>query len=451
MSEQPRKPNKEQGHTALFVIRTILACMFLCVLLGGAVLLIVLERPTYSQDEKRPLAAKPVFSLPSLVKGTYTDALQYYYNDTIPFRSEFKRFSDKIISYKGISQEGIYIDIPDNLPPFPSDEPDATLPPVTTKGPDGASGNTPSPSVTPGNAKPNVNDFSQNQGIVTYHNRAMELYWGSKASMRDYAHALNTLQTRMPEINVWSMNIPISSAFYLPPALAGKYGNQEEDCAYIRSLLQDDVHYVDVYNVLKKHVNEDIYLRTDHHWSYLGVFYAVEEMMKQANLPIPDLNQDYTTRSQSGILGSFYLYFNQKHLVNCPETFVWYEPKFSFEGTYYSYDTMQVVKTSKDKMFFYYSEPFYDMVNYGDSYLAHIKTENKTGRRVAVFKDSFGNALAPFLAKGFEEIWVIDLRYFKGDGYAFLEDKGITDVLMASCMFTNAGYKSIYYKNLFVS
>jgi hypothetical protein len=112
---------------------------------------------------------------------------------------------------------------------------------------------------------------------------------------------------------------------------------------------------------------------------------------------------------------------------------------------------MQVVKTSKDKMFIYYSEPFYDMVNYGDSYLAHIKTENKTGRRVAVFKDSFGNALAPFLAKGFEEIWVIDLRYFKGDGYAFLEDKGITDVLMASCMFTNAGYKSIYYKNLFVS
>lgn len=442
-----------QRNRWLFAIRVVFACLFLLVLLSGAILLIVLERPTYSQDEKRELAKMPAFSFASLCKGTYTEGLQYYYNDTIPYRAVFKRFSDRIMSYKGIAQDDFYIDIPKDILPVPSEE--TTLTPAATQSPGTDTGLTPAasavPTATPSSAKPDVNEFTQNQGIVTYKKKAMELYWGSKASMQDYALSLNTLHTKMPELNIWSMNIPISSAYYLPPALSGKYGNQEEDCAYIRSLLQEGVHYVDVYNVLKEHTQEDIYLRTDHHWSYLGVFYAVEEMMKQAELPVPDLSEDYITKSQDGILGSFYLYFNQTHLVNYPETFTWYEPKFSFDATYYSYDTMEVVRTSKNKMFFYYSEPFYDMVNYGDSYLAHIRTENHTGRRVAVFKDSFGNALAPFLAKGFDEIWVIDLRYFQGDAYAFLEEKGITDVLMASCLFTNAGYKSAYYKNLFVS
>ncbi|MBR5279871.1 MAG: hypothetical protein IKU26_02760 [Clostridia bacterium] len=449
MENQQQELNRPQRNNVLFAIRIVFVYLFFAVLLSGAVLLLVLERPSYSQDEKRELATMPSFSLSALYKGEYTEALQYFYNDTIPYRSELKRFSDRVLSYKGFAQDDVYIDIPGDLPPIPSEEPDGTLPPVTTPGTNAEE----VPAVTPSQSteKPNVNEFSQNQGIVTYKKRAMELYWGSKASMRDYALSLNTLQTRMPELNVWSMNIPISSAYYLPPSLAGKYGDQEQDCAYIRSLLQEGVYYVDVYNVLKKHVDEDIYLRTDHHWSYLGVFYAVEEMMKQANLPVPNLSDDYVTKSKDGNLGSFYLYFDQKHLVNYPETFTWYEPKFSFDCTYYSYDTMQVVKTSQNKMFFYYSEPFYDMVNYGDSYLTHVKTSANTGRKVAVFKDSFGNALAPFLAKGFDEIWVIDLRYFKGDAYAFLAEKGVTDVLMASCMFTNAGYKSSYYKNLFVS
>ena len=455
MENDQQELNKPQRNNALFAIRIVFACLFLTVLLSGAILLFLLERPTYSYDEKRNLAKFPSFSIEALYKGDYTEDLQYYYNDTIPYRSELKRFSDRVLSYKGFAQDDFYIDIPSDLPSFPVEDPNESMMPVATPGfeENDTPAETTQPTAAPSanNTKPDVNEFYQNQGIVTYKKRAMELYWGSKASMQEYALSLNTLHTKMPELNIWSMNIPISSAYYLPPSLAGKYGDQEQDCAYIRSMLQDGVYYVDVYNVLKKHVDEDIYLRTDHHWSYLGVFYAVEEMMKQAGLPVPDLSKDYVTKSKDGNLGSFYLYFDQKHLVNYPETFTWYEPKFSFDCTYYSYDMMQVVRTSQNKMFFYYSEPFYDMVNYGDSYLAHVKTTAGTGRKVAVFKDSFGNALAPFLAKGFDEIWVIDLRYFQGDAYAFLEEKGITDVLMASCLFTNAGYKSVYYKNLFVS
>ena len=436
-------------------IKIFFIVFFASVLMTVAVMLCIVERNTeYLEDEKRMPASRPVFSWTSLRNGDYTEQLRIYYSDTLPYRSTIKRFSDRILSYKGISIDEIYIDIPNILPTFGNEELDATpIPEDVTLSPDDSTtrpeGVTATPTKAPEEGKPNVNDFYENQGIVTYQKRAMELYWGSKAKMQVYANALNKLQVNRPDIQVWSMNIPLSSAFYLPESLASKYGDQKADGDYIKSLLNNQIEFVDVYRVLEKHKNEDIYLRTDHHWSYLGAYYAVEAMMQQTGLKVPSLSNDYTTKTENDILGSFYLYFDQKHLVKWPETFKWYEPKFSFTGEYYDYSTMKVVKNAKNQMFFYYSKPFYDMVNYGDSYLAHITTTNKTGRRIAVFKDSFGNAIAPFLAAGYDEIWVIDIRYYQGDVYAFLDEHEITDVLMASCMFTNAGNKASYFKTLF--
>lgn len=429
-------------------------------------LLFVLERPAYSEEEKRELAKLPPFSISSLLDGSYTVGLQDFYNDTIPNRAQLKLFADRIMSYKGYAEDEIYIYIPDTFPDYTEEESQPTVPDVTpdsqitmnptdstetnmptaSPAPSGTTASTPTP--TPNQ---NIGEYYQNQGIVVYKNRAMELYGGSKTNMQTYAAALNQLHANLPELTIWSMSIPIASAYYLPSQLSGKSADQKADCEYIGSLLSKGIHNLNVYDVLYAHVNEDIYLRTDHHWSYLGVYYAVKNMMEQSGVYVPDLQKDYTKKSVDGCLGSFYQYYGCTPLANYPETFVWYEPKFSFNATYYSYSTMNVVSTSANKMFFYSGKPFYDMVNHGDSYLTHIQTTNTSGRKIAVFKDSFGNALAPFLAAGFDEIWVIDLRYFEGDAYAFLEEHGITDVLMASCLFTNAGNKVSNYTRLFNS
>ncbi len=438
-------------------IKLFFVFVFAAVLITVGVTLCLVKRNTeYLEDEKRMPESCPVFSWSSLFKGDFTERLRVYYSDTIPYRSSIKRFSDRILSYKGISIDEIYIDIPNTRPTFNDDAgfdstpiPDASTvtPGTATAMPE--STNSATPTKAPEEGKPNVNEFYESQGIVTYQKRAMELYWGSKAKMQVYAAALNKLQANKPNLNVWSMNIPVSSAFYLPSSLASKYGDQKADANYIKNLLNRQIKFLDVYSALDKHKTEPIYLRTDHHWSYLGAYYAVENMMQQTGLKVPNLTKDYTHKSEDGILGSFYLYFDQKHLVKWPETFTWYVPKFSFIGEYYDYSTMKVIKTAKNQMFFYYTKPFYDMVNYGDSYLAHITTSNQSGRSIAVFKDSFGNAIAPFLAAGYDEIWVIDIRYYQGDAYAFIEEHGITDVLMASCMLTNAGNKVSYYNNLF--
>ena len=43
-----------------------------------------------------------------------------------------------------------------------------------------------------------------------------------------------------------------------------------------------------------------------------------------------------------------------------------------------------------------------------------VNEENHSGRKLALVKDSYGNAIAPFLASSFEEVHVIDFRSFPG-------------------------------------
>ena len=74
----------------------------------------------------------------------------------------------------------------------------------------------------------------------------------------------------------------------------------------------------------------------------------------------------------------------------------------------------------------------------GDRPICHV--ENSTvsnGRKLLLLKESYGNAIAPFLGDVFEEVWMIDPRAFNGSGEPaftdladFAREKGITDVLV---------------------
>ena len=70
----------------------------------------------------------------------------------------------------------------------------------------------------------------------------------------------------------------------------------------------------------------------------------------------------------------------------------------------------------------------------GDNKLTRIETKTDNGRRLAILKDSYGNALPPYLFNSFEQIHVIDCRYFPLNIVDYLHENGITDVLFANNM-----------------
>ena len=94
------------------------------------------------------------------------------------------------------------------------------------------------------------------------------------------------------------------------------------------------------------------------------------------------------------------------------------------------------------------SSLFFDWVDISSSYLVfigsddrvtHITTDVKNGRRLFVIKDSYGNALVPFLTGSFEEIWVVDFRYFELNAVEFMKEHEITDFMVSMCAFFSCG------------
>ena len=117
---------------------------------------------------------------------------------------------------------------------------------------------------------------------------------------------------------------------------------------------------------------------------------------------------------------------------------VWYIPTRAHTVTYYSKDKCTNPKTG---LTLFGSNNGYTKFIYGDSYTTHIQTNVGNGRKLLVFKDSFGNALAPFLVGSFDEIYIADYREFDLNAKTFIEEKGITDVCFSMAAFSVAGSK----------
>jgi flavoprotein len=66
----------------------------------------------------------------------------------------------------------------------------------------------------------------------------------------------------------------------------------------------------------------------------------------------------------------------------------------------------------------------------GDYPFVHIKTSNTTGRKLLVFKESYGNAFVPYMIDYYDEIVVVDIREKTPGTAKIIADYGITDVLV---------------------
>lgn len=85
----------------------------------------------------------------------------------------------------------------------------------------------------------------------------------------------------------------------------------------------------------------------------------------------------------------------------------------------------------------------------GDSNAVHIKSNAcKNGRRLVILKESFGNPLPAYLIGSFEEVWVLDIRYFNDNLLDFVSQYDITDVSVSISLPSAVGGKQNYIKSM---
>ena len=237
-------------------------------------------------------------------------------------------------------------------------------------------------------------------------------------------------------MKIYTMIAPTAGEYYLPSNFADYNAIQKNSVDSIASQLDEDIVTVDAISALAEHTDEDIYLRTDHHWQPLGAYYAAEAFAKAADVPFTDIST-YEKVVKDGYVGTMYAFTESVNILNDPEQFVFYKPSNKYY-TYY-YDTAYN---------FDYEFPLFVDMPVGSSYstfmggdmkIVRIETDVKNGRKLLIFKDSYGNAEVPFYTGSFEEIYVCDMRYFDLNAIEFIKENGITDLLFTMCTFSATG------------
>ena len=277
--------------------------------------------------------------------------------------------------------------------------------------------------------------------------RALMAYAGDSTGGVRFAEAANLYKRKLgKKVNVYLMVIPTSIEFYCPDAAKSRTKSQRATINNIFAHLSDSVKAVDVYTTLGRHASEDIYLRTDHHWSPLGAYYAAKKFAQVADVPFKDTTS-YIRKVVKRYVGSMYGYSKDISVKKAPEDFIYWEPDstVSYTTTYINYTIDENYKVTgesgpvKGNYFYHYKDgsgSAYCTFMGGDTKLTKVQTSTKNHRRLIIIKDSFGNALPGYLFFSFEEIHVIDYRYFSFNMVQYVKENKITDILFANNIFS---------------
>lgn len=407
----------------------------------GCVLLLM-PRSSYSELEKRDLAEMPEFSVDKLADASYARELAGWFSDTEPYRDEFMGASMKVRDLMRFS--------------FASEEETVSFH-VGESGKDNKDNipQTPPENATAAELEEYENHINADEnakigsaGIIIVGSgknvRALNAFGGSANGGLEFASTVSRYQKELPGVKVYAMVIPLSSEFYTPDKAKKVTKPQQPFIKNIYSHLENGARGVNAYNALADHVAEDIYLRTDHHWAPLGAFYAAEEFARTAGVPFKPLSS-YTKNVIHDYVGSMYGYSNDIAVKNAPEDFVYYTPNgIDYTTTYWIYDinkNYQVTRERKpmDGKYFYKfhdgSGMAYSTFMGGDQKLTRVKTGAGTGRKLLVIKDSYGNAFPGYMFYSFDEIHVVDFRYFTRNMKKYVRENGITDLVFCVNVF----------------
>ncbi len=261
--------------------------------------------------------------------------------------------------------------------------------------------------------------------------RAMEEYYYGYDAGEYLARSVDGYAAAVGEgTDVYLMVIPTSQEFYTPEDLKDGYADQLESTREVYSQLTA-AKGVFINQKLEDHKAEYIYSRTDYHWQPLAAFYAAGIFAEEAGVPFAEFDT-YEEIQREGYLGAFYTVNEIYALEEYPDTFTYYKPA----------NLDNCVTTFHDTWFTGGSEGqlFNDDIDIGSSYtvfvgtddtILEVDTDADNDRVLVIFKDSYGNALVPFLTSSFSKIYLCDNRFFNINSVSFAQEVGATDVLFA--------------------
>ena len=224
-----------------------------------------------------------------------------------------------------------------------------------------------------------------------------------------------------------------------------------DQSAYIEQVqnAMQDYNFVDVREELCAKSDAYIYYRTDHHWTTEGAYIAYEKWCETTGMTAASKDSLEQNVVAEDFRGSLY-----SKILNVDSA---YDSIWIYTPAGESMDAVNACKVTVDEK---ESGVIYDVTklaekdkyafffggNYGQ---VHIEgsPQQETGRNLLVVKDSFANSFVPLILNQYDNIYMVDLRYYNGDMESYLSEHGITDVLVLYNISNFISDKNLYKLN----
>ncbi len=356
------------------IFKRLPGVIFMVLLLGLAGKEALSHQRTYSPVEKRELQTRPEISITKVLDGRFQKKYESYLRDQFPGRDHWVSFQTDMELFMGKNEiHNVYIGKNHYL-----------LEHYTEK------------------------EFDPQQ--ISKNLQALEKFVG-KAKQNADVHVM------MVPTKSWVLREKL-------PAFAPHYKEQKFYDALQQKLEKEDV-LISVEPVLDAHKEEEIYYRTDHHWTTLGAWYAYEQYTKAVGGDLQRAQGKKKFRCISkDFYGTTYAKINYARQADKIEI---YEPADKLRVVYNIGE--KKTKTLYDVSFLKTADQ-YSVFTGGNQAVLEITGGIKNGKTLLLIKDSFANSILPFLAEDYEKLVVVDLRQLNVSGDRLLEMFSPTDILI---------------------
>ncbi len=356
--------------------------LFLILLFGLTVLTVLLPKETYSRTEKRNLKQLGELNMETFTDGSFMNNTEDWISDHFPGRNLLMKLKTGFLELSGRKEsQGVFRMKSGNL----------------------------------------CERFTRPSGEETF----------------EILSSLNAFADRYPDSAFYFCLVPNAVSVYselLPANAVTDDQNLYLDMLYTGLTSYRTVDLRPAFSAAK--ITSSLYYRTDHHWTTRGAYEGYQVLKEAMGLSSPCSFR--FSNVCSSFVGSLPSESGFTPKIADTVEIAFPNMQTSPEGTESTYDPelYTVTYSSENRrtascyeLSALQGDDPYQVFFGGNHPLMKIDTAADTGRRLLVIKDSYANALLPFLIPSFSEITVVDPRYYYDDIDALAAGSRFTDVL----------------------
>lgn len=279
---------------------------------------------------------------------------------------------------------------------------------------------------------------------VFFLDRILERYPAQEDSSSEAAALLTRIYSQIPSgVGRHFMAVPLRIAF--EEGMQVYDSGQQEAYAAITTALSRDVSIPDIWGEMEEHKEEYVYFRTEDTWTSLGAYYGAVAFARSAGGSMPGI-KDYEEHlyisfqgslvDDSGSLGLAEEYYDRLYFYLNPDganTQLLYQR----EGEAVMQRKTPTIAKSRGELTSFVGGIFSHSIIQGD---------RPGGGTLVLAGDTNANILVPWMAALYEEIYLINQRYYLGGAEAFrriFQEHDVRDVLIVEGMDTMADDDSL--------